>query len=138
MTLLGWGQIALMLTLVTVLTPAVGWYVLRTFDGSFRWLRWLERPLYRVAGVVPDRGQSWSEYAIALLVFSAVGTLVTYAGLRLQASLPLNPQGLAGVVPRQAFETAISFATNTNWQSYAGETTMSTSRRCCSSPTTTS
>ena len=125
MTALGWSQIALFALLVLALTPPVGAYLLRTYDGRFTWLGWLERPLYRLAGVDPTREHDWREYAIALLVFSAVGTLVTYLGLRLQGVLPLNPQGLPGVVARQAFETATSFATNTNWQSYAGETTMS-------------
>ena len=125
MTALGWSQIALFALLVLALTPPVGAYLLRTYDGRFTWLGWLERPLYRLAGVDPGREHDWREYAIALLVFSAVGTLVTYLGLRLQGVLPLNPQGLPGVVARQAFETATSFATNTNWQSYAGETTMS-------------
>ncbi len=125
MTLLGWSQIVVFALLLLALTPPVGAYLLRTFDGRFTWLGWLERPLYRAAGVNPADGQDWREYTVAVLIFSLVGTLVTYAGLRAQALLPLNPQALPGVVPRQAFETAISFATNTNWQSYVGETTMS-------------
>ncbi len=125
MTTIGWLQIALFALCTLALTPAVGAYLLRTFDGRFTWLGWLERPLYRAAGVDPKRGQDWRAYALSLLVFSAVGTTVTYLGLRLQGMLPFNPQGLPGVVPRQAFETSVSFATNTNWQSYVGETTMS-------------
>ena len=125
MTTLGLLQIALFALCTLAMTPVVGAYLLRTFDGRFRWLSWIERPLYRAAGIDPGDGQDWRAYAISLLAFSAVGTAVTYLALRVQGSLPLNPQGLVAVVPRQAFETSVSFATNTNWQSYVGETTMS-------------
>ena len=125
MTTLGWVQIALFALCTLALTPLVGAYLLRTFDGRFTWLAFIERPLYRAAGVNPALGQDWRTYALSLLAFSAVGTVVTYLGLRLQGLLPFNPQALPGVVPRQAFETSVSFATNTNWQSYVAETTMS-------------
>ena len=95
------------------------------YEGRVRWLAPLERRLYRLAGVDPDEDQHWTRYAGAMLLFSAASMLLTYAVLRLQHLLPLNPQGLAAVPDRQAFETAASFTTNTNWQSYAGESTMS-------------
>ncbi len=85
----------------------------------------LERDLYRLSGVNPDREQSWLAYTLAMLVFSLAGFLVLYAILRLQGVLPLNPQGFAAVPPDLAFNTAVSFITNTNWQNYAGEATMS-------------
>lgn len=125
MTLPGWLQIAVFCALVTAATKPLGLYLQRVYDGRVTLLRPLERGIYRLLGVDPDEDQHWTRYAAALLVFSAVSTLVTYAALRLQHLLPLNPQGLPGVVERQAFETAASFATNTNWQSYAGESTMS-------------
>jgi K+-transporting ATPase ATPase A chain len=84
----------------------------------------VERLLFRASGVDPDREQDWKEYAISLLVFSAMGVLVTYAILRLQAVLPINPNGLGEVPPALAWNTAVSFATNTNWQAYSGESTM--------------
>ena len=125
MTLNGWLQIAFFSAIVLALTKPVGWYLVKTFDGSFTWLGALERAIYRVMGVDPAEDQHWTRYAAGMLLFSGVTMLVTYAGLRLQHALPLNPQGLAAVPDRQAFETAASFTTNTNWQSYVGETTMS-------------
>ena len=88
-------------------------------------LRPLERGTYRVMGVDPNKEHNWKQYTFAMLLFSLVGCLFTYAILRLQYFLPLNPQGLAGVSPDLSFNTATSFTTNTNWQSYVGETTMS-------------
>jgi K+-transporting ATPase ATPase A chain len=85
----------------------------------------VERLLYRMLGVEPDEDQHWTSYAVAMLAFSVASMLLTYLVLRLQAVLPLNPAGLPAVVDRQAFETAASFTTNTNWQSYSGESTMS-------------
>jgi K+-transporting ATPase ATPase A chain len=125
MTANGWLQIAFFSALVLALTKPLGLYIVKVYDGSIRWFRPLERVLYRAAGVNPDDDQHWTAYAGAALVFSAVSMLVTYVALRLQGMLPLNPQHLPGVVERQAFETAASFTTNTNWQSYVGETTMS-------------
>jgi len=92
------------------------------------WLAAVERLLYRAAGISADeaqRGMGWKAYAVALLVFNLVGTLFVYAVQRLQAWLPLNPQGLPGVSPDSSFNTAVSFVANTNWQGYAGEQTMS-------------
>ncbi|HYL21824.1 MAG TPA: potassium-transporting ATPase subunit KdpA [Gemmatimonadales bacterium] len=125
MTANGWLQIGVYSVALLLLTRPLGWYMLKVYDGSLTWLRPVEGVLYRLAGVDPTEDQHWTRYAAAMLVFSGVSMLFTYAGLRLQHFLPLNPQHLASVVDRQAFETAASFTTNTNWQSYAGETTMS-------------
>ena len=125
MTLNGWLQIAFFSAIVLALAKPVGSYLVRTFDGSLTWLGGIERAFYRMMGVDPTEDQHWTRYAAGMLLFSAVSMLATYVGLRLQHSLPLNPQALPAVPDRQAFETAASFTTNTNWQSYAGETTMS-------------
>jgi len=125
MTLNGWFQILFFSGAVLAVTKPVGVYLVRVYDGSLRWLAPLERWIYRLAGIDPEEDQPWTRYTAALLVFSAVSMLVTYVALRLQGHLPLNPFQRPGVVDRQAFETAASFTTNTNWQSYAGETTMS-------------
>jgi potassium-transporting ATPase potassium-binding subunit len=125
MTASGWLQIGFYSLALLALTKPLGIYVLKVYDGSFTWLRPVERVLYRLAGVDPTEDQHWTRYVASMLWFSGVSMLFTYAGLRLQHLLPLNPQHLAAVVDRQAFETAASFTTNTNWQSYAGETTMS-------------
>ena len=125
MTASGWLQIGVYSLALLALTKPLGIYVLKVYDGSFTWLRPVERVLYRLAGVDPTEDQHWTRYAASMLLFSGVSMLFTYAGLRLQHLLPLNPQHLTAVVDRQAFETAASFTTNTNWQSYAGETTMS-------------
>jgi len=125
MTANGWWQIGLFCLLLVLVTKPLGIHLRRVFEGDVTWLRLAERLLYRLAGVDPEVEQSWTTYAGALLVFSALSMLLVYAGLRLQHLLPLNPQGLPALPDRQAFETAASFTTNTNWQSYAGETTMS-------------
>lgn len=125
MTVAGWVQILLFSAAVLVITKPLGIYVLRVYDGSCMWLRPLEQWLYRLGGVDPADDQHWTRYAASLLLFSAASMLLTYLVLRLQGVLPLNPQHFGGVADRQAFETAASFTTNTNWQSYAGESTMS-------------
>ena len=125
MTANGWLQIAFYSIALLLITKPLGLYVLRVYDGSLTWLGSVERFLYRAAGIDPAEDQHWTRYTASMLIFSAVSMLLTYAALRLQHLLPLNPQGLAAVPDRQAFETAASFTTNTNWQSYAGETTMS-------------
>lgn len=94
-------------------------------QGRFALGRRIEAPLYRLAGVDPEREQGWLPYALGLLVFNGLGVLAVYALQRLQADLPLNPQGMGAIAPDSAFNTAISFVTNTNWQGYGGETTMS-------------
>jgi K+-transporting ATPase ATPase A chain len=125
MTLQGWVQIALFCALIVLVTKPLGIYLVRVYGGQLTWLRPVERVIYRAAGIDPEQDQPWSQYAIGMLLFSVATMLLTYIALRLQAVLPLNPEGLAAVTDRQAFETAASFMTNTNWQSYGGETTMS-------------
>ena len=125
MTANGWLQIALFVAIVLLVTKPLGLYLTAVYEGRVRWLAPIERGLYRAAGIDPDTDQHWTEYAAAMLAFSAVSMLLTYAVLRLQHLLPLNPEHLAAVADRQAFETSASFTSNTNWQSYAGETTMS-------------
>jgi potassium-transporting ATPase potassium-binding subunit len=125
MTANGWLQIAFFILAILLATKPLGLYLVAVYDGRVRWLAPLERLLYRAAGIDPAAEQHWTTYAAGMLAFSAVSMLLTYAALRAQQLLPLNPQSLGGVVDRQAFETAASFTTNTNWQSYVGESTMS-------------
>src|SRR5450755_674077 len=125
MTANGWLQILFYSAILLAVTKPVGIYVLKVYDGSMRWLAPIERIIYRVSGVDPDEDQHWTRYAAAVLMFSAVSLLVTYFALRLQSVLPFNPAHRDAVPDRQAFETAASFTTNTNWQSYSGETMMS-------------
>ena len=129
MTFNGWLQIFLFFALVLLATKPLGAYMARVVNGERTWLdplmRPLERLIYRVAGVDAAREMRWTEYAQALLWFSLVSALLLYLTQRLQGWLPLNPQHLPGVAPDLAFNTAVSFVTNTNWQAYAGETTMS-------------
>lgn len=129
MTAIGWLQILLYAVVIVAITKPLGIYLHRVLEGDARPLRRLfepiERTTYRLCGVDASARQTWTQYTGALLAFSALGLLVTYAIQRLQHALPLNPQGLAAVGPELAFNTAASFTTNTNWQSYAGESTMS-------------
>jgi K+-transporting ATPase ATPase A chain len=125
MTANGWLQIFVFSAVILAVTKPLGVYIVKVYDGSWRWLRFIERPVYRICGIDPEEDQHWTVYAAALLLFSAASMLVTYLALRAQGVLPLNPEHLPGVVDRQAFETAASFTTNTNWQSYVGEKTMS-------------
>jgi potassium-transporting ATPase potassium-binding subunit len=122
-------QVGIFSLLVTVISVPLGLYMARVFAGEPTRLdpilRPLERAIYRACGVHPGTEQTWAEYAISMLLFSAVGMLLLYAMQRLQQWLPLNPQGLTGVAPDLAFNTAASFTTNTNWQAYGGESTMS-------------
>ncbi len=125
-----WLQFALFLGILAAITKPLGIHLTRVLDPNGKtWLdpviRPLERLLYKFMGADPREEQDWRSYAIALLVFSATGVLFTYAILRLQHLLPLNPQGFPALSPALAFNTAVSFTTNTNWQSYGGETTMS-------------
>jgi K+-transporting ATPase ATPase A chain len=125
MTANGWFQIAFYSVVLLALTKPMGVYMVRVYDGSLTWLRPVERLLYRIGGVDPEEEQHWTQYAAAMLIFSAASMLLTYVVLRFQHLLPFNPQKLPAVVDRQAFETSASFTTNTNWQSYVGESTMS-------------
>ena len=103
----------------------LGSYMAAVFDGRVRFLKFIERPVYRLLGTSPQQEQTWKRYASAMVVFSAVSLLFTYVILRVQGHLPLNPQHLSSVGSALSFNTAASFVTNTNWQNYGGETTMS-------------
>lgn len=123
------GLLALYLILLLGLAPVLGRYIRRAMeDGRYAataWGRWAERLFYRAAGVDPGREMHWRQYAVAVLLFNVLGLAAVYALQRLQGSLPLNPAGMGAVSPDSAFNTAISFVANTNWQGYAGESTMS-------------
>lgn len=122
-------QYGLYLVLLFALTPLLGRYMANVFQGGRNWLTPVfspvEKGVYRLCGVDPKREQNWVDFTIALLVFDLVSVVSLYAILRLQDHLPLNPAGLPAVSPHLAFNTAISFMTNTNWQSYGGESTLS-------------
>jgi len=126
----GWLQLALYVLALAVITKPMGLYLMRVLDANGRtWfdpvLGPLERLTYRLMGVDSRKEHDWKQYTFAMLLFSLVGCLFTYAILRLQHVLPLNPQGLDGLSPHLAFNTAVSFTTNTDWQSYVGEAVMS-------------
>jgi K+-transporting ATPase ATPase A chain len=129
MTANGWMQFALYCLVLLATVRPVGIYLARVLEGERTWLdpvlRPFERLIYKLSGVNADHEMNWHEYAFAMLGFSAVTMLLTYGIERLQAYLPWNPQGLAAVGPDLAWNTAASFTTNTNWQSYTPETTMS-------------
>ena len=128
MTLAGWFEIALVLGVVVAAAWPLGLYMARVFAGERTALSSLlspvERELYALARVKPSSEQTWFSYTLSMLVFNGAGFLFLYALMRLQHVLPLDPQNFAAVEPGLAFNTAMSFVTNTNWQSYAGETTM--------------
>src|SRR5437762_7244346 len=126
----GWLQFALYFIALVLITKPMGLYLLQVLDANGRtWLdpvaRPLERLTYRLMGVDSSKEHDWKQYTLAMLLFSLVGCLFTYAILRLQHLLPLNPQGLGPLSEHLAFNTAVSFTTNTNWQNYVGESTMS-------------
>jgi len=125
----GWLQFAIYSVILLLTVRPVGIYLARVLEGERTWLdpvlRPIERLIYTISGIKADREMNWREYAFAMLGFSAVSMVMTYAIERLQNLLPLNPQGLAAVGPDLAWNTAASFTTNTNWQSYVPETTMS-------------
>ena len=129
MTLNGWLQIAVYLLAILAVTKPLGMYMTRVFARERTWLdpvlRPLERLTYRLTGVDEKHEMRWTEYAAALILFSVVSMIVLYLMQRLQGALPFNPQALGAVAPDLAFNTAASFTTNTNWQSYVPETTMS-------------
>jgi len=129
MTIVGWAQIALILAAVIAAAIPLGAYIARVLAGERVFLAPIlapiERAFYKLSGVDPAREQSWFVYTMAMLAFSIVGFLSLYALQRLQNLLPLNPQGFDGVPADLAFNTSLSFITNTNWQNYSGETTMS-------------
>jgi K+-transporting ATPase ATPase A chain len=126
----GWIQLAIFLIALALITKPMGLYLVQVLDGNGRtWLdpvlRPLERGTYRLLGVRPNEEHNWKQYTLAMLLFSLVGCVFTYVILRLQNLLPLNPQKFGAVNPDLAFNTAASFTTNTNWQNYGGESTMS-------------
>ncbi|MEO8541981.1 MAG: potassium-transporting ATPase subunit KdpA [Burkholderiaceae bacterium] len=120
-----WMQLSAYLAILLLLAWPLARAMEAVVQGRFGWGRRVESPLYRLAGVDPQREQGWLDYASGLLVFNGLGVLAVYALQRLQVVLPLNPQAMAAVAPDSAFNTAISFVTNTNWQGYGGESTMS-------------
>ncbi|WP_457355019.1 potassium-transporting ATPase subunit KdpA [Roseateles sp. P5_D6] len=120
-----WVQLIVFLVVLLVLAWPLARWIHAAMEGRVGWLRRVERGLLKLAGVDADAEQGWLRYALGLLVFNALGIAAVYALQRLQHLLPLNPQGLAAVSPDSAFNTAISFVTNTNWQGYGGESTMS-------------
>ena len=126
----GWIQLALFVVALAAITKPMGLYLMRVLDANGKtWLdpvlRPFERLTYRLLGVDSGKEHDWKQYTFAMLLFSLVSCVFTYAILRLQHLLPLNPQGLGPLSPHLAFNTAVSFTTNTNWQSYSGESTMS-------------
>ena len=126
----GWIQLAAYVGILLALTKPIGMYLVQVLDARGKTfldpiMHPVEILIYRLFGLDPDKEQNWREYSLSLLVFSMIGFLMTYGILRLQHHLPLNPQGFGPLSPHLAFNTAVSFTTNTNWQSYAGESTMS-------------
>ena len=125
----GLFQIALFLGVLLALARPMGYYMLRVYEGKLpafvRWMQPAENFLYRLSGIDSKQEMRWTQYAMAMLWFSLLGALAVYALQRLQVWLPLNPQGFAAVTPDSSFNTALSFITNTNWQGYVGESTMS-------------
>ena len=129
MTLIGWVQILLYCAIIVALTPVLGGYMTRVFNGERTFLTSILRPvelaLYRAAGIDEKREQSWLAYTVGMLLFHVGGFAILYGLMRFQASLPFNPADQSAVAPDLTFNTAISFTTNTNWQNYGGEGTMS-------------
>jgi K+-transporting ATPase ATPase A chain len=130
MDIFGWIQLALYITVLLLLTKPIGLYLIRVLDAEGRTfldpaLKPVERLLYQLFGIVPQKEQDWKQYTLSMLAFSLIGLLFTYAILRLQHLLPLNPEGFGPVSTDLAFNTAVSFTTNTNWQNYGGESTLS-------------
>jgi K+-transporting ATPase ATPase A chain len=129
MTLFGILQISFYLVILFLLVKPLGSYMARVYEGKSVFLDHLLRPverlIYRVAGINPDQEMDWKAYAAAMLLFNMLGILILYGLLRLQSVLPLNPQGFEALSPDLALNTAVSFGSNTNWQNYGGEFTLS-------------
>ena len=129
MTINGWIQIAIYCAIVVALVKPLGWYMTAVFNGERTFLSPVLRPveagLYRLGGVDEKREQDWLTYTVAMLLFHVGGFLILYGLLRLQGFLPFNPQAMTAVPEYLSFNTAISFITNTNWQNYGGESTLS-------------
>lgn len=126
---MGWLQIGLYLLVLLACAKPLGLFMAKVLEGQPTFLTKIlspiERLIYRLSGVRPEAEQSWKSYAVCAVLFNIIGLLVVYGLQRLQGALPLNPAGMAGVTPDSSFSTASSFATNTNWQGYGGESTMS-------------
>ncbi|MCX5709228.1 MAG: potassium-transporting ATPase subunit KdpA [Candidatus Omnitrophica bacterium] len=122
-------QISIYLAILLLLVKPLGAYMARVYEGKpcglNVWFAWLEKFIYRFIGTNPEEGMSWKTYAVAVMLFNIIGIIIVYAIQRLQAHLPLNPMAIPAVGADLSFNTAVSFATNTNWQSYGGETTLS-------------
>ncbi len=129
MTIASLGYLALYVVVLLALAKPLGLFMMAVYEGRRTWLhpvlRPVERGIYRISGIDEQREQGWRGYTISLLLFNLLGFLFLYLLLRSQGHLPLNPEGLPGLKPSLAFNSAVSFVTNTNWQSYGGETTMS-------------
>src|ERR1700733_8258530 len=129
MTANGLLQIAIYFVIIIALTKPFGGYMTRIFAGERTFLSPVFQPLeklfYRIAGIDPEEEQHWTTYAIAMLLFNLAGFLLLYVIERCQSILPFNPPGMTDAAPDLAFNTSVSFVTNTNWQAYGGETTMS-------------
>jgi K+-transporting ATPase ATPase A chain len=129
MNIYSWLQLAFYLVILLALAKPLGAFMARVYQGERTFLdpvlRPVERLVYRLGGVRPDEEMNWRVYAFAMLLFNGLGLLIVYALQRVQGFLPLNPQGFGAVSPDSSWNTAVSFATNTNWQGYGGETTMS-------------
>jgi potassium-transporting ATPase potassium-binding subunit len=129
MTLAGWGQLIALVVLLGATAPLLGRYIAGVYEGApsrlDRVVGPVERLIYRSCRVDPEREQRWNVYALSLVAFSVVGVLLLYVMQRIQNSLPFNPTGMVNVTPALSFNTAVSFVTNTNWQSYGGESTLS-------------
>jgi len=120
-----WLLLGLFLVVLLLTVKPLGTYIANVMEGRFRLAGKIESPIYRLCGIRQDEEMGWLEYVFAILLFNFIGVLVVYALQRLQADLPLNPQALANISPDSAFNTALSFVTNTNWQGYGGESSMS-------------
>jgi K+-transporting ATPase ATPase A chain len=129
MNLFGWFQFVFYFFVLLLLVKPLGLFMSRIYQGERTFLTPilspLEQLLYRISGIKPDEEMNWKTYTVALLLFNLVGLFFLYILLRFQSILPLNPQNLGSVSPHLAFNISVSFATNTNWQSYTGEATLS-------------
>ncbi len=129
MNIFSWLQLIFYMVVLIALAKPLGLFMARVYQGERTFLdpvfSPVERLIYRLCGVRPDEEMNWKAYAIAVMLFNGLGLLVVYALQRIQGFLPLNPQGFGAVTPDSSWNTAVSFATNTNWQGYGGETTMS-------------
>ena len=126
MTASAWSLLASFLVVLLLLAWPAGKFLAALCDERVpRWMQRIEAPLYKLAGIQPAESMHWLSYAFALLAFNAVGAICLYALQRLQGSLPLNPAAMGAVSPDSAFNSAVSFVSNTDWQGYGGESTMS-------------